>query len=252
MPLHETHVVVLLRHGQSTANADDRFAGWLDHELTDRGRQEATHAGKLLAAHGLTPGMVYTSVLTRAVDTAAIIVDTLGVTVPVRHDWRLNERHYGLLQNRSRKDIRREYGDEVFRRWRRSYEDAPPALPDDHPEHPRFDPRYASIPAAALPAGESLADVRARLVPYWRESIVADVVADRVPLVVAHGNSLRALCMHLDDLAPEEVTGLNIPTGVPLRYDLDHELRPRVRGGTYLDPALAADGVAEVLAQGRY
>ncbi|WP_236791018.1 2,3-diphosphoglycerate-dependent phosphoglycerate mutase [Amycolatopsis sp. GM8] len=247
----DSRALVLLRHGQSTANAGDRFGGWLDFALTDRGRHEAAHAGKLLAAQDLVPGVVHTSLLSRAVETAVLAMATLGSPLHIRRSWRLNERHYGRLQGRSRKDIRAEFGDEAFARWRRSYEHAPPALAADDPDHPRFDPRYSAVPAGELPGSESLADVRVRLVPYWQESIVPDLAAGRVPLVVAHGNSLRALCMHLDGLTPEEVTELNIPTGVPLHYELDHDLRPLVRGGRYLDPALAAEGVAEVLAQGR-
>lgn len=228
--------LVLLRHGQSTANAEDTFGGWLDVPLTERGRQEARTAGKLLAAHDLLPGVVHTSLLHRAIDTAGLALSVLGLEhCPARRSWRLNERHYGLLQGRSRKAVRVEFGDEKYRLWRRSYDIAPP------PGEPAF---------AGGPRTEALSDVRARVAPYWTDSLAPDVLAGRVTLVVAHGNSLRALCMELDGLGADEVSGLNVPTGVPLRYDFDDDLRPLVRGGSYLDPERAAAGVAEVLAQG--
>ena len=243
--------VVLLRHGQSAANAADSFSGWLDVPLSERGRREAARAGELLAEHGLLPQVVHTSALSRAIRTAEIALEVLGrPELPTRRSWRLNERHYGALQGRSRASVRAEVGDELFAHWRRSYDAAPPPLLPDDPTSPRHDPGYAGLPTADLPVGEALADVRARVVPYWQEAIVPDLRAGRLPLVVAHGNSLRALCMHLDDLGPEEIRTLHIPTGIPLRYDLDADLRPRVRGGTYLDPRAAAEGVAEVAAQG--
>ncbi|GAB2965271.1 2,3-bisphosphoglycerate-dependent phosphoglycerate mutase [Amycolatopsis acidiphila] len=228
--------LVLLRHGQSTANADDTFAGWLDVPLTERGRWEARNAGKLLAGHGLLPDVVHTSLLHRAIDTAELVLSALGrENCPVRRSRRLNERHYGLLQGRSRKAVRAEFGDEAYRLWRRSYDVAPPPGEPATPGGPRT---------------EALSDVRARVAPYWAGRLAPDVRAGRVTLVVAHGNSLRALCMLLDGLGPDEVSRLNVPTGVPLRYDFDDELEPVPRGGTYLDPDLAAAGVAEVLAQG--
>jgi 2,3-bisphosphoglycerate-dependent phosphoglycerate mutase len=244
--------LVLLRHGQSTANADDSFSGWLDVALSERGAREAARAGALLAEHGLLPDAVHTSVLARAIRTADIALATVGRPwLATRRSWRLNERHYGAWQGRARSDVREEVGDEAFALVRRSPEHAPPRLPVDDPSSARFDPRYGALPAGDLPTAESLADVRRRVVPYWQDVIAADLAAGRTCLVVAHGNSLRALCMHLDALGPDEVSGLNIPTGVPLRYDLDRGLRPLVRGGTYLDPASAAAGVAEVEAQGR-
>jgi 2,3-bisphosphoglycerate-dependent phosphoglycerate mutase len=246
-----SRVLVLLRHGESTANAEDVFGGWLDFPLTNRGRDQAASSGSLIRDAGIVPGALHTSLLTRAVNTANIVVAEAGSGIPpVRRSWRLNERHYGALQGRRRSDIRREFGAQIYADWRRSYHLAPPALGSDHPQHPRHDPRYAALPARELPTTESLAAVRRRLVPYWQDSIAADLSAGHATLVVAHGNSLRALCMHLDGLTPQQVSSLHIPTGVPLRYDLDEALTPLVPGGVYLDPARAAAGIAEVAAQG--
>ena len=245
------HTLLLLRHGQSAANSEDSFSGWLDVPLSDRGRREAARAGELMAEQGLLPDVVHTSVLTRAIRTADIALATIGHQwLPTRRSWRLNERHYGALQGRSRAAVRAEIGDESYSRWRRSYEHAPPPLPEDDPSSARHDRRYAGLPARELPTTEALSDVYRRVVPYWQDAIAADLHAGQVVLVVAHSNSLRALCMHLDALTPREVEALNIPTGVPLRYELDHDCRPLVRGGTYLDPTSAAAGIAEVLAQG--
>lgn len=250
-PAPIARTLILLRHGQSTANAEDRFSGWLDEALTARGEREATRAAELLARHALLPDVVHTSVLSRAIRTAEIALAALQREwLPTRRSWRLNERHYGALQGRPRSAVRLEAGDEAFARWRRSYEHAPPALDADDPTSAHHDPRYAALPASELPATESLADVRRRIVPYWQDAIAADLHAGRCALVIAHGNSLRALCMHLDRLTAAEVAGLNIPTGAPLRYDLDSTGRPLVRGGAYLDPVSAAAGAAEVAAQG--
>ena len=246
-----SRVLVLLRHGESTANSSDVFGGWLDFPLTNRGRDQAASAARLIRDVGITPGAVHTSLLNRAVDTADIVVAEAGShTPPIRRSWRLNERHYGALQGRRRSDVRKEFGAQVYADWRRSYHLAPPALGSDHPQHPSRDPRYAALPAHELPTTESLAAVRRRLVPYWQDAIAADLAAGHATLVVAHGNSIRALCMHLDGLTPQQVSSLHIPTGVPLRYDLDEALTPVVPGGAYLDPARAAAGIAEVAAQG--
>ena len=246
-----SRVLVLLRHGESTANADDVFGGWLDFPLTNRGRDQAAAAGRLIREAGIAPGAIHTSLLTRAIDTADIVVAEAGSpAAPLRRSWRLNERHYGALQGRRRSDVRREFGSQIYADWRRSYHLTPPAIGPDHPDHPRRDPRYSALPAHELPTTESLAAVRRRLVPYWQDAIAADLVAGQATLVVAHGNSLRALCMHLDGLTPQQVSSLHIPTGVPLRYDLDDALAPLVPGGVYLDPERAAAGIAEVAAQG--
>lgn len=234
--------LVLLRHGRSTGYSADTFSGWLDVPLSDQGKREAVRAGELLAEHGLTPDVVHTSLLSRAVATAESLLTAIGrPTVPMYRSWRLNERHYGALQGRSRSAVRAEVGDELFDLWRRSYEHAPPpAAPSD-----------AADRVASRPRTESLADVRRRLEPYWRTVIAHDLHAGRVTLVVGHSNSLRALCMLLDNHSPREVAGLDVPTGIPLRYDLDTDLLPLRRGGNYLDPRAAAAGVAEVRAQGR-
>jgi len=246
-----SRVLVMLRHGESTANADDVFGGWLDFPLTNRGRDQAAAAGRLIRDAGIEPAAVHTSLLIRAIDTADIVVaEACSDHPPVMRSWRLNERHYGALQGRRRSDVRREFGSQIFADWRRSYHLAPPAIGSDHPDHPRRDPRYAALPARELPTSESLAAVRQRLVPYWQDAIAAGLAAERATLVVAHGNSLRALCMHLDGLTPQQVSSLHIPTGVPLRYDLDDTLTPVVAGGVYLDPVRAAVGIAEVAAQG--
>ena len=228
-------VLILLRHGESTANADDRFGGWRDYPLTEQGRREAADAATVLAKAGLVPEAVHTSVLRRAVDTADLVLEAMSVAdvVPQR-SWRLNERHYGKLQGRSRADARREFGAEPVATWRRSYDAVPPPVAVADPDHPRNDARYADLPAHELPASESLADVRRRLVPYWRQSVCRDLRAGRVTLVVAHGNSLRALCMHLDSASADEIRAAEVPTGIPLRFDLDDDLTPLVRGGRYL------------------
>ena len=250
-PAEGARTLLLLRHGQSAANSEDSFSGWLDVPLSDRGRREAARAGELMMEQALLPDVVHTSVLTRAIRTADIALATIGHPwLPTRRSWRLNERHYGALQGRRRAAVRAEFGDERYSRWRRSYEHAPPPLPQNDPSSARHDRRYGGLPARELPTTEALSDVCRRVVPYWQDAIAADLHAGRVVLVVAHSNSLRALCMHLDALTPREVEALNIPTGVPLRYELDHEYRPLVRGGAYLDPTAAAAGIAEVLAQG--
>jgi len=224
--------LLLLRHGQSTANAAEEFSGWIDVPLTGMGQREAVQAARLIAGHGLLPDTVHTSLLSRSVATAH-----LGLAwLPVRGSWRLNQRHYGALQGRSKRAVRQDVGDDTFSRWRRSYREPPPPLARHGPGDPRDDVRYAALPPDALPRGESLADVVGRLVPYWQDVPAADTSRGLVPLVVAHGNSLRALVMHLDRLGDAEVAALNIPTGVPLRYDLGEDLRPLLRGGSYLDP----------------
>jgi 2,3-bisphosphoglycerate-dependent phosphoglycerate mutase len=223
----------------------------VDVDLTARGVEQARRSARVLQAADLVPSTVHTSVLTRAVRTATIVLDELGTPeLSVRQDWRLNERCYGALQGMDRRATRERFGDELYTAWRRSYDVAPPALEPGTPGHPGDDPRYAHLPAASLPRTESLADVVARLLPYWRDAIVPDLRAGGPVLVVAHGNSLRALVAHLDALSPAEVLELNIPTGMPLRYDLDADLRPLVRGGRYLEPERAAVAAAAVAVEG--
>lgn len=244
--------LVLLRHGESEWNLANRFTGWVDVELTARGEAEAAHAGALMRRAGLAPDALHTSVLTRAVRTGEITLRALGRSwIPVQRSWRLNERHYGALQGLDKADVRRRYGDEQFTVWRRSYDVPPPPLDATQDGDPADDPRYADVTPDLLPRTECLADVVRRLLPYWHDVLVPQLRCGRTLLVVAHGNSLRALVAHLDQLGPAEVVGLNIPTGIPLRYDLDERWCPTVPGGEYLDPQAARDAAAVVAAQGR-
>jgi 2,3-bisphosphoglycerate-dependent phosphoglycerate mutase len=220
--------LVLLRHGQSTWNAEGLFTGWVDVDLTLEGEMEARKAGRLLAAEqdgGLDLRVLHTSVLTRAVRTANLALEELDRTyLPVRRHWRLNERHYGALQGQNKKQTTAKFGIDQVKVWRRSYTTRPPALEVSDPGHPVNDPRYRLVPAAALPATECLADVVARMVPYWEDAIVGDLHAFGGVLVVAHGNSLRALIKYLMGLTDEQVVGLEIPTGVPWLFRLAHDL----------------------------
>ncbi len=241
--------LVLLRHGQSTWNAENLFTGWVDVPLSETGEQEARRAGELLRGAGVLPDVLHTSLLRRAISTANLALDAADRHwLPVRRDWRLNERHYGALQGKDKKQTLQQYGEEQFMRWRRSYDEPPPAIERGSEFDQTGDPRYAGT---EVPATECLADVVARFLPYWESAIVPDLRAGRVVLIAAHGNSLRALVKHLDGISDTDIVGLNIPTGIPLRYDLDDDLRPTVPGGTYLDPEAAEEAVAAVAAQGR-
>ena len=245
--------LVLLRHGESEWNAKNLFTGWVDVDLSAKGRDEARRGGELLAAAGLLPDVVHTSVLLRAIATAELALAACARHwVPVRRHWRLNERHYGALQGKDKAQIREQYGDDQFMVWRRSYDTPPPPLADDDEWSQADDPRYAALAPELVPRTECLADVVGRMLPYWYDAIVPDLRAGLTVLVVAHGNSLRALVKHLDDVGETEITGLNIPTGIPLRYDLDdHTLRPTTPGGSYLDPRAAAAAIETVKNQGR-
>jgi 2,3-bisphosphoglycerate-dependent phosphoglycerate mutase len=241
--------LVLLRHGESEWNALNLFTGWVDVDLTDKGRAEAVRSGQLVVEHGLSPDVVYTSLLRRAITTANLALDTADRHwIPVRRSWRLNERHYGALQGLNKSDIRARYGDEQFMAWRRSYDTPPPPIEKGSQFSQDADPRYANIGGG--PLTECLADVVARFVPYYTDVIVPDLRMGKTVLIAASGNSLRALVKYLDGMSDDEVVGLNIPTGIPLRYDLDAQLRPVVPGGTYLDPEAAAAGAAAVASQG--
>jgi 2,3-bisphosphoglycerate-dependent phosphoglycerate mutase len=244
--------LLLLRHGQSEWNATNQFTGWVDVGLTDTGRAEAVRAGELLREHDLLPDLVHTSVLRRATATAELTLDVADRHwIPVRRSWRLNERHYGDLQGKDKAAIRKEYGDEQFMAWRRSYDTPPPPIADDAEFSQSGDAKYAALAPEIVPRTECLADVVERLLPYWYDAVVPDLRADATVLVVAHGNSLRALVKHLDHVDPQTIVGLNIPTGIPLRYDLDDALRPVAAGGTYLDPEAATDAIEAVRNQGR-
>jgi 2,3-bisphosphoglycerate-dependent phosphoglycerate mutase len=244
--------LVLLRHGESEWNAKGLFTGWVDVGLAAKGVQEASAAGGMLADAGLRPDIVHTSVLTRAIQTANVALDEAGLGwLPVRRSWRLNERHYGALQGKDKAQTREEFGEEQFMLWRRSYDVPPPPIADDDPLSQSGDPRYAALPPEIMPRTECLRDVVARMLPYWYDAIVPDLAAGRVVLVVAHGNSLRALVKHLDGISDSAIAELNIPTGIPLLYELDAAYRPVVPGGRYLDPEAAVAAAEAVKNQGR-
>ncbi len=244
--------LILLRHGHSEWNAKNLFTGWVDVDLNEQGLAEASRGAELLAEAGLAPDVLHTSLLRRAIRTAEIVLNGIDRHwIPVRRSWRLNERHYGALQGKDKKATLEEFGEEQFMTWRRSYDTPPPPLEDDSEFSQASDARYAALPDELLPRTEALADVLQRMLPYWYDSIVPDLLADRVVLVTAHGNSLRALVKHLDGLSEEAVVGLNIPTGIPLVYELDDDLKPKVKGGMYLDPDAAAEAIAAVANQGR-
>lgn len=241
--------LVLLRHGQSDWNLRNLFTGWVDVPLSEVGEAEARRGGELMKETGLLPDIVHTSVLRRAINTANLALDVADRHwIPVRRDWRLNERHYGALQGKDKKQIREEFGDEQFMVWRRSYDVPPPPIEKGSEWSQDGDPRYSGIQA---PLTECLADVVARMLPYWDEAIVPDLRAGKVVLVAAHGNSLRALVKELDGISDTDIAGLNIPTGIPLRYELDDDLKPTVPGGEYLDPVAAEEAIRGVANQGR-
>ena len=245
----DTATLILLRHGESQWNALNLFTGWVDVDLTDKGRSEALRAGELIAAQDRQPDVLYTSLLRRAITTANLALDKADRHwIPVHRDWRLNERHYGALQGLDKAETKAKYGEEQFMAWRRSYDTPPPPIERGSAYSQDGDPRYADIGGG--PLTECLADVVARFVPYFEQTIAADLKAGKTVLVAAHGNSLRALVKYLDGMSDEAVVGLNIPTGIPLRYDLDANLKPLVPGGAYLDPEAAAAGAAAVAKQG--
>ena len=247
-----TYTLVLLRHGESVWNAKNLFTGWVDVDLSDKGRAEAVRGGELMVAEGLLPDVVHTSVLRRAITTANLTLDACDRHwIPVRRSWRLNERHYGALQGKDKKATLEEYGEEQFMLWRRSYDTPPPPIADDDEWSQTGSPAYAELADEILPRTECLADVVARMLPHWYDAIVPDLRTGRTVCVAAHGNSLRALVKHLDDMSEDDVVGLNIPTGIPLVYRLDEHLRPTQRGGEYLDPDAAADAIQAVANQGR-
>lgn len=243
--------LILLRHGQSDWNEKNLFTGWVDVQLTEQGRAEAARGGELLKENGLLPDVVHTSLLQRAITTAHLSLETAGrLWIPVRRDWRLNERHYGALQGKDKTQVREEYGEEQFMTWRRSYDTPPPEIADGDQYSQEGDPRYAGLGDAA-PKTECLKDVVDRFIPYFESEVQADLKAGRTVLLAAHGNSLRALVKHLDGISDEDIAGLNIPTGIPLHYELDEDFRPVKPGGTYLDPEAAKDAIEAVANQGK-
>ncbi|SDT64496.1 phosphoglyceromutase [Jiangella sp. DSM 45060] len=247
-----TYRLVLLRHGESEWNAKNLFTGWVDVDLTAKGEAEARRGGELLKARDVLPDVLHTSVLRRAIRTANITLDVADRHwIPVRRHWRLNERHYGALQGKDKKQTLAEFGEEQFMLWRRSYDTPPPAIDPGDEFAQTGEPRYADLPPELLPATECLKDVLERFLPYWYDAIVPDLRRGQTVAVVAHGNSLRALVKHLDGISDDAIAGLNIPTGVPLVYDLDESLRPVTAGGEYLDPDAAAAAIEAVKNQGR-
>ena len=241
------YTLVLLRHGESTWNRENRFTGWTDVDLTEKGRDEAAEAGRLIKAEGLTFEVAFTSVLKRAIRTCWITLDELDrLWIPVERSWRLNERHYGALQGLNKAEIAAQHGEEQTKIWRRSYDVPPPPLSSEDPRHPARDPRYATLAAADLPLTESLKDTVARFLPYWDDTIAPAVLSGKRVLIAAHGNSLRALVKHLDRISDADIVELNIPTGIPLVYRLDRDLSPIDH--RYLGDPLAAQRAAEAVA----
>ena len=248
--MSNTYTVVLLRHGNSVWNQENLFTGWVDVDLSDQGRVEAKRAGELLAESGLKPDLLYTSKLKRAINTAHIALNAAErVWIDVKRDWRLNERHYGALQGKDKAQTLAEYGPEKFQTWRRSFDVPPPPIDDNDKYSQAHDERYAEL-GSMIPKTECLKDVLDRMLPLWNDEIVEDLKSGKTVLITAHGNSLRALVKHLDGLSDNEISELNIPTGIPLVYKLDENFKPLVAGGEYLDPEAAAAGAAAVAAQG--
>lgn len=245
-----THTLILLRHGNSDWNQKNLFTGWVDVRLSEQGEAEAKRAGELLAESGLKPDILYTSVLTRAIQTANIALDAADrAWLPVKRSWRLNERHYGSLQGLDKAETLEKYGPEKFMEWRRSFDVPPPPLDDDAEYSQVHDERYIGIDGE-IPRTESLKIVIDRMLPYWESDIVPSLASGQTVLVTAHGNSLRALVKHLDGISDEDIAELNIPTGIPLVYELDDDFKP-TGPSRYLDPEAAAAGAAAVAAQGK-
>ncbi len=245
------HKLILLRHGESTWNQENRFTGWTDVELSERGRAEAREAGRLLKEGGYAPDIAFASVLKRAIETLQIVLEVLGRKgIPIVESWRLNERHYGALQGLNKAETAAKHGEAQVKIWRRSFDIPPPPLALDDERHPSRDPRYASLEPGDLPAAESLKDTVARFLPYWHDTIAPTIRSGKQVSIVAHGNSLRALVMYLDHVSESDILELNIPTGVPLMYELDDELRP-LRHYYLGDPERAAAAAARVASQGK-
>jgi 2,3-bisphosphoglycerate-dependent phosphoglycerate mutase len=222
-----THELVLVRHGESEWNRLNLFTGWYDADLSEKGAVEATRAGNDLLEAGIEPDVLHTSRQVRAIRTANLALDAAGrLWTPVRRSWRLNERHYGDLQGQNKKETTEKWGADQVKIWRRAYDVAPPKLDPDDPRHARFDPRYADLPPDVLPASECLKDVVERMLPWWYDAIVPDLRSGATVLVAAHGNSLRALIKHLDGISDDDIVELNLPTGVPIRYELGDDFRP--------------------------
>ncbi len=244
------YTLILLRHGQSEWNKSNQFTGWVDVRLTEQGKTEATRGGTLMAEAGVLPDVLHTSVLSRAIQTANLALDSADrLWIPVKRSWRLNERHYGALQGKDKAQTLEEFGNEQFMLWRRSFDVPPPDLADDDQFSQVGDPRYVGIDGE-VPRTESLKLVIDRMLPYWESDIIPDLKEGKTVLVTAHGNSLRGLVKHLDGISDDDISELNIPTGIPLVYKLGEDMMP-LGPGEYLDPEAAAAGAAAVAAQGR-
>lgn len=244
-----TYKLVLLRHGQSAWNKTNQFTGWVDVPLTEQGVEEAKRGGELLKEKNVLPDIVFTSLLRRAINTANIALDSADrLWIPVERNWRLNERHYGALQGKNKSEIRQEYGDEKFMIWRRSYATPPPEIDPNDQYSQNGDPRYTG---ADVPETEALANVVTRVTPYWEETIKPQLAAGKTVLIAAHGNSLRAIVKMLDGLSEDEIAQVNIPTAIPLLYELDENFKPIKPRGEYLDPEAAAAGAVAVANQGK-
>jgi 2,3-bisphosphoglycerate-dependent phosphoglycerate mutase len=246
-----SYKLILLRHGESEWNAKNLFTGWVDVALSDKGRTEATRGGQLLKEANLLPDVLHTSLLTRAINTADIALASAGVVgIPIKRSWRLNERHYGALQGKDKAATLKEYGAEQFQLWRRSFDVPPPPIADDDQYSQKNDPKYANLDEP-LPKTECLKDVVARVIPYLNDEIKSDLVSGQVVLITAHGNSIRAIVKYLDDISDTDIAGVNIPTGIPLVYELNESFKPITKGGRYLDPEAAKASIEAVANQGR-
>jgi len=246
-----SYKLILLRHGESEWNAKNLFTGWVDVALSDKGRAEAARGGQLLKEANLLPDVLHTSLLTRAINTADIALASAGVVgIPIKRSWRLNERHYGALQGKDKAATLKEYGAEQFQLWRRSFDVPPPPIADDDQYSQKNDPKYANLDGP-LPKTECLKDVVARVIPYLNDEIKSDLVSGQVVLITAHGNSIRAIVKYLDDISDTDIAGVNIPTGIPLLYELNENFKPITKGGRYLDPEAAKASIEAVANQGK-
>ncbi len=244
--------LILLRHGESQWNALNLFTGWVDVDLSEKGVTEAKRGGELLKEKNLIPDTLHTSLLNRAIKTSELALESAGIKeIPTKRSWRLNERHYGALQGLNKKDTLDKYGEEQFMLWRRSYDVPPPPIDPNDKYAQNNDPKYKDMNSSEIPLTECLKDVVARVIPYWQDSIVPELKAGKTVLVVAHGNSLRALIKYLENISDENIAKLNLPTGIPLLYRLDENFKPIVFGGEYLDPVAAKEAIDAVANQGK-
>ncbi|MFM8212948.1 MAG: phosphoglyceromutase [Actinomycetes bacterium] len=250
--MSKEYKLILLRHGESQWNALNLFTGWVDVDLSEKGVLEAKRGGELLKEKNLIPNSLHTSVLNRAIKTSELALESAGIKeIPTKRSWRLNERHYGALQGLNKKDTLEKYGEEQFMLWRRSYDVPPPPIDPNDKYAQNNDPKYKDIQKSDIPLTECLKDVVKRVIPYWKESIVPELESGKTVLVVAHGNSLRALIKYLENISDENIAKLNLPTGIPLLYRLDENFKPIVFGGEYLDPQAAKEAIDAVANQGK-